>query len=72
MADRMTVTEVSKLLELSPTTVRRLADSGQLGVLQLTPGGHRRFNRRDVEAYTRRTAAEAPALSIKFGGSSHD
>ncbi len=51
MPDGITIQEAQQLLGLGKTTVRRLADEGRLGVLRLTPGGHRRVSRAAVEAY---------------------
>ena len=44
----LTIQQVSKLLECSESTVRRMEESGELKVLKSTEGGHRRFNFLDV------------------------
>jgi len=44
----LTLTEAAEALRVHPTTLRRWADSGQIPVF-LTPGGHRRFARSDVQ-----------------------
>ena len=44
--------EVADLLLVSPVTVRQWANKGDLKAL-VTPGGHRRFTRRDVESFAR-------------------
>jgi excisionase family DNA binding protein len=45
----LTLGEASRLLGVSPGTIRRWADSGQLASF-VTPGGHRRFPRAVVES----------------------
>jgi excisionase family DNA binding protein len=44
---------VASLLGVSPNTVSRWAREGKLAC-QLTLGGHRRFDRRDIEELSRR------------------
>jgi len=74
MADHLSVKDVSSILELSPTTVRRLADAGELGPVMRTPGGrgagHRRFDAEAVEAYRKSRVdpptSSVPALGIQF------
>jgi excisionase family DNA binding protein len=46
----LSVTDVAEILQVSPDTVRRLADKHLLGCAP-TPGGHRRFRVSDVERY---------------------
>lgn len=46
----LTPNDVAELLLVSPTTVRFWAHKGALKALT-TPGGHRRFNYEDVEAF---------------------
>ena len=43
----------AELLGVHPTTLRRWADAGEIPVA-LTPGGHRRFTRADIEAFVAR------------------
>ena len=43
----------AELLGIHPTTLRRWADAGEIPVA-LTPGGHRRFTRADIEAFDAR------------------
>ncbi len=45
----MTLTEACRLLGVSPSTIRRWADSGMVRTF-VTPGGHRRFSRAGLEA----------------------
>ena len=45
----VTLTEACRLLGVSPSTVRRWADSGVIRTF-VTPGGHRRFSRAGLEA----------------------
>ncbi len=44
----LSLTEACRLLGVSPTTVRRWADSGLLRIFH-TPGGHRRFSRASLD-----------------------
>lgn len=46
----LTPNEVADLLRVSPITVRQWAQKGELPA-ELTPGGHRRFDARAVEAF---------------------
>lgn len=48
--DLLTTTEIAEEYRVSIETVRRWARSGQLPTTAVTPGGHRRFRRCDVEA----------------------
>ena len=50
--DVLTPQEVAKLLMVSPVTVRQWAQKGELRAL-ITPGGHRRFKRHDLERFAR-------------------
>lgn len=47
---RLQVVDVSRMLRVSPDTVRRWADSGLLASVRL-PSGHRRFELADVKAF---------------------
>lgn len=48
----LTSTEVAERLDVTPSSVKRWASSGQLPC-RITAGGHRRFARADVEAFAR-------------------
>ena len=48
VTDRLSLGPASRLLGVDPDTLRRWADFGQIEVFT-TPGGHRRFERRDLE-----------------------
>lgn len=65
MADDATVylslSAASKLLGVHSTTLRRWADAGSVPVY-VTPGGHRRFSRRDIEALASRHSLSAQAI----------
>ncbi len=50
--DWLNLSEAANLLGVHPSTVRHWADSGEL-LSQRTKGGHRRFSRNDLEAWTR-------------------
>jgi molybdopterin-binding protein len=58
---QLTVAQAAELLGVSPDTVRRLADRGDLKASR-TPGGRRRFDGASVARYVRRKYA-APAGS---------
>jgi excisionase family DNA binding protein len=47
----LTIKQAAAMLGIHSTTLRRWADEGQLPVL-LTPGGHRRFSKNDIERFT--------------------
>jgi excisionase family DNA binding protein len=53
---------VALLLGVSPNTVSRWAREGKL-TCQLTLGGHRRFDRREIEELSRRMRAEGGAAA---------
>jgi excisionase family DNA binding protein len=42
--------DVAKLLGVTSMTVRRLSDKGELK-FRITPGGHRRFDRKDIQSF---------------------
>jgi excisionase family DNA binding protein len=46
----LTVPAVARILDVSPTSVKRWVAQGRLPCLR-TPGGHRRFRRSDVDAF---------------------
>ncbi len=48
LADLLTLSEAAALLGVHPATLRRWADQGDILVM-VTPGGHRRFPRSEVE-----------------------
>jgi len=54
----LTPGQVADLLHVSPKTVNRWADQGQIGCL-ITLGGHRRFARTDVAAVMQTMASGA-------------
>ena len=49
----MPLRHAAEFLGVHPTTLRRWADAGEIPVA-LTPGGHRRFTRADIEAFVAR------------------
>lgn len=55
MDDLMSTVEVADLAGVGPTAVKRWADAGQLACVR-TAGGHRRFERREVERFLARQA----------------
>jgi excisionase family DNA binding protein len=60
----LTLSAASKLLGVHSTTLRRWADNGAIPVY-ITPGGHRRFARADVEAMVARSTL--PSVSPRQG-----
>ena len=42
--------EVSKLWRVSPKTVRRHADAGNLKGVGVSPGGHKRYSKKEIES----------------------
>ena len=65
-AERLSLGPASRLLGVDPDTLRRWADFGQIEVFT-TPGGHRRFERRDIERLVqsrRSTARPRPLASL--------
>lgn len=57
----LSLSAASKLLGVHSTTLRRWADAGSVPVY-VTPGGHRRFARSDIEALATRRPLSALAL----------
>lgn len=67
MADRddpnyLSLAMASRMLGVHGTTLRRWADAGAVPVF-ITPGGHRRFARADIEALAARRPLSSQALS---------
>jgi excisionase family DNA binding protein len=60
-ADWVSLSEASRLLGVSPATVRRWSDAGRLRVFT-TPGGHRRFSRHTLERLLPADRTQRPSL----------
>ncbi len=58
----VTLTEACRLLGVSPSTVRRWADTGMVRTF-VTPGGHRRFSRAGLEALLPERPKSRPSLA---------
>ncbi len=58
----VSLTEACRLLGVSPSTVRRWADSGMVRTF-VTPGGHRRFSRVGLEAMLPERPTSRPSLT---------
>jgi putative two-component system response regulator len=58
----LTPNEVAELLMVSPITVRSWAQKGLL-VAKVTPGGHRRFLKSDVERFVRESGADQAGVA---------
>ena len=54
--------EASRLLGITPATLRRWADQGQVAAF-VTPGGHRRFPKAVIEELVPRARTRRPALA---------
>jgi excisionase family DNA binding protein len=54
--------QASRILGITPATLRRWADQGQVAAF-VTPGGHRRFPRPVIEGLVPRLRARRPALA---------
>jgi excisionase family DNA binding protein len=65
--DKLSLGPASRLLGVDPDTLRRWSDAGRLPSFS-TPGGHRRFDRRDLErvlaSRTRGHARRAPLAEL--------
>src|SRR4051812_11068067 len=59
--DWMSLSEASRLLGVSPATVRRWSDAGRLRTFT-TPGGHRRFSRAALQRLLPADRARRPAI----------
>lgn len=57
----LSLSEASRLLGVHSTTLRRWADAGSVPVY-ITPGGHRRFARADIQAMVERSSTSGKAL----------
>lgn len=67
----MTPSEVAEMFKVAPKTVTRWARTGRLPVAVVTLGGHRRFDRADVEALAAAQGVVAsPARGVEQIGSS--
>ena len=60
--DWVGLSEASRLLGVSPATLRRWSDAGRLRVFT-TPGGHRRFSRRALERLLPHDRSRRPAIT---------
>ena len=60
--------EASKLLGITPATLRRWADHGDVATF-VTPGGHRRFPRSAIEGLMPRSRPDRPLSGIKASAS---
>ncbi|MBP1467885.1 helix-turn-helix domain-containing protein [Candidatus Chloroploca sp. M-50] len=61
----LSLSAASKLLGVHSTTLRRWADEGSVPVY-ITPGGHRRFARHDIETLARRTSLTSRAFGSEL------
>ena len=57
--------EASRILGITPATLRRWADEGQVAAF-VTPGGHRRFPRSVIESLLPRVRTRRPALADRM------
>jgi excisionase family DNA binding protein len=66
----LTLTEASRALGVTPNTLRRWADRGQIPSF-VTPGGHRRFPLAAIAAFVPSNRAQRPALAAIGASSDH-
>lgn len=59
--DELSLNEAAELLQVHPDTLRAWTDDGKVPVWR-SPGGRRRFRRRDLEAF-KPWVADQPAAS---------
>lgn len=59
----LTLSQASEILGVHPRTLRQWADQGHIVHVQ-TPGGHRRFPRREIEEFVRRMGEKAGGQSL--------
>lgn len=62
--DYLTPNEVAEMLRVAPVTVRSWAAKGMLRA-ELTPGGHRRFLRTEVEKFLTSKGTTKPASALR-------
>lgn len=55
-AEFLTSADASRVLDVTPATVRLMAKAGRLAVASVTPGGIRLFKRSEVERLRRERA----------------
>jgi excisionase family DNA binding protein len=60
----LTLGRAAKYLGVAQSTIRKWSDSGRLPVFT-TPGGHRRFRRRDIDEFVERS--RPPAAPAQYG-----
>ena len=60
--DWITLSEASRVLGVSPATLRRWSDAGRLRVFT-TPGGHRRFSRSSLERMLPADRSRRPSIA---------
>ena len=58
----LTLGEASRILGITPSTLRRWADHGDVAAF-VTPGGHRRFPRSTIESLVPQTKSRRPRLA---------
>lgn len=63
MSAWLSLGEASRLLGITPATLRRWADHGDVTAF-VTPGGHRRFARAAIEALVPRSSARRPLTGL--------
>ncbi len=66
----LTLTEASRTLGVTPNTLRRWADRGQIPSF-ITPGGHRRFALAAIQAFVPSHRSQRPALAAIGASSEH-
>jgi excisionase family DNA binding protein len=63
-ADWLTLGQAARYLGVAQSTIRKWSDQGRLPAFY-TPGGHRRYRQRDLDAFVAGSAAGAPATRTR-------
>ena len=64
-ADHLTTGQIARQLGVTTQTVQRWADRGEIPVAFVTPGGHRRFTRQDVEEFVRSMSVTESQMKLR-------
>jgi excisionase family DNA binding protein len=65
MTELMTAPEAARMLGVNATTIKRWVDQGRLQCA-VTPGGHRRFERREIERFFQGHGGRSDDMTFRF------